>query len=182
MKKNLSQVFHLQLRQEYRFYKDLTQFRENLSEVGVQVNFTPNLSFTPGYRFSVVRSGFHHRIFGDLIYKFKPIPTGLRTEIRLRTLRTFETEGKASTAIRPRVLFEFPLKKSPFTPFAGTELFYSFQDGTQGFSRYRLLAGSKVKLNDTFSLCLNYQMQHSLHKSPWLMEHIFMAGLKIDLD
>jgi hypothetical protein len=163
IEKSLHKNLSTSLRQEVRIKDNATQFKQYLNDIALSYQPVSFFEIAPHYRFSVKPDKQIHRIYADATFSQK-IPANLSISWRTRFQHeiTFPS-NKQESSLRPLLSLKFKPSNSRFAPYTAVETFYQLNSNTPSFNRYRIYAGSCIKLSDHHGLKLFYTYQKSIN-------------------
>lgn len=169
----------LYLEKQLRYEDKFTNMDSDISEVGLRYKLNKLLDLRVNYRFVSLSGEKRNRFDGNVYLNFKwnTVKISNRTRLQRESIETLEDiQSELELRNRLRILFT---KNKKIKPFFGGEIFIGLGEKAENRKKFRLTAGTQLKIKKRVSLTLFYHYQRELQKDDPDMQHIF--GLKFNV-
>lgn len=171
-----------------RTFDNSSKVEQGFAEAGLQYKVSKNFSVTGSYR--LIRNieddskyYYRHKMFIDLKYS-QPVGN-LKISARVRMQRATKTYIEDDEDLlakyygRMKLKSEYDIPSVPVTPFAYVESFTPlFSDSKFEISKYRLAAGTEIRISRRSSFEAGYLFQQELKKNTF-NSHILLFGYNL---
>jgi len=175
---DIDRDWEIELEQELRYFEDITQLQQWITDVGVGYSITNILKTSLFYRYRVILEDDENRSEVFANFYFAPYFGNFEIDNRVRLQTKFREEDEAIYLLRYRLSLEYRITKN-FIPYLSGELFYRFNyDKGDRLIQGRYKAGCEVSISSVHSLDIYFMREIEYNSNKIVNSSIFGLGYK----